>query len=256
MMNLEYNSFQSNVYCVSDSLPSFNDTNHSLKPDNMSDMNSNSGTDLYPITVENNIIASKYDKNPVVITQSPIFASKKLFINIWKKLIIDMNISSLYADFSQNYNIPQYCRHSMVVSFASWDEMRKYNTLNYAINVQRSGRSFIHFPMYKKNFDTPCSHRYVGKSICNTDPCGLMIPFLDMRAITAMLNGYMNKKETDGVLLHCHEDYNRMILFIGCCMIQGGTLLDEVMDIMKTLNLKIRYKSYIKAFAEYLDKIN
>lgn len=260
--NLEHNSSQSNVYSDDSSQdypPSFIHTSHSLKPDNL---------------FRDNTIS------PVIITRSPVFASKKLLLNIWQKLIIDINVSSLYSnhqttsfishprftisgifDSANNLNtkydsIPQHSKHSMVVSLSTWDEMSKYNTINYATNVQRAGKIFIHFPINSKRPDIHCQHRYVGKSICNTGNCGILVPFLDMRAITSMLNSYMNKEDCIGVLLHCHEDHNRMILFIGCCMIQGGTLIDEVIDIMKTLNLQARYQSYIKEFSEYLDEIN
>lgn len=257
--NLEHNSSQSNVYSddsSQDSLPSFIHSNYSLKPANLFNINSDNTDDTIL---------------PIIITQFPVFASKTLLLNIWRKLIIDINVSSLYSNhhttpfpshprFSNasidpfNYNlntkydsIHQHSKHSMVVSLSTWDEMEKYNTINYATNVQTAGKIFIHFPIHSTQ-DINCQHGYVGKSICNTGNCGILVPFLDMRSITSMLNNYMNNQDCIGVLLHSHSDHNLIILFIGCCMIQGGTSIHEVIDIMKTLNLQPRYQAYIKEF--------
>ena len=187
---------------------------------------------------------------PIVIRTAPIFISRDKYLNIWKNLIIDTNLASEYSIETKLTSIREDKAYSMVLSLSSLDEMQKYNICHYGSNVQKSGKTFIYFPLYKKSL---CPHKYISKAVCYIKPCGIVTPFVDMKAMTTMINKYMDDK---GVLLHCHQDYDRMFLFIGCCMIQGGIPLDEVLYIMKTLNIKMAYKMYIETFAHYLYEIN
>jgi hypothetical protein len=197
--------------------------------------------------------------SPVIISQKPNFISQIVLINIWKSLIIDTKLANIYTDdrlFRVNES-NESTEHSMVISLMSLNEMRKHNIINYGINVQRAGKIFIHFPLYKRS---KCYHKYIAKTMCDNYPCGIIIPFLDMRAAVSMVNEYMSsnikKNRLDKVLLHCNGDINRMLVFIGCCMIQGEIPQYEVINIMKTLNLKRSYCTYIKKYARYIQEIN
>ena len=245
IQDLEHSSFESNS--DSGANPSFQEDASSLRP----------------IDIPQNI------NTVTVITRNPIFASGTVLINLWKRIIVDMNVASMYFvpntevitlamrsnldPSTGELKIPDHSRHSMVLSLSSWYEFECYNTRYYADNVQRAGKIFIHFPL---NQESPCNHNFVAKRVCLNGSCGVIAPFLDMRAVTSMINEYMSNDIIDGVLLHCHQHIERMLVFIGCCMVQGGMLVDEVLDIMNTLNLSERYQSYIRAYDEYLHEIN
>lgn len=193
------------------------------------------------------------DDNEIIVTRTPVFASGLVLINWWnwKQLIINTDVSALYLSSEINtIKIPDHSQHTTVLSLSPWNEFKIYNTPNYSTNVQLAGKAFIHFPL-TENYK--CNHGYVSKSVCNQGACGLYSPFLDMKAITSVppINEYMDRTG-NGILLHCHNNSDRMLLFIGCCMIQGKIPVDEVLNIMETLELPPLCQLYMTAFAEYL----
>jgi hypothetical protein len=165
---------------------------------------------------------------------------------------LDITAAAKYAHgIVSDDNFSQHNKHDMVLSLLPWSEMDKYDSNSYPTNVQRSGKIFIHFPIYEKSL---CEHIYVAKTSCNEIPCGIFAPFLDMRAIISMIDSYM--KTGKRVLVYAHKDMNRMLLFVACCMIQDGFQFEDIMSDIEILDIGSEYLSYVEAYAKYLREIN
>lgn len=180
---------------------------------------------------------------PIVITRSPIIKSSSK-LNIWKEVIIDVDTSIRYKYGPVN----DITSHDMVISLLSWSELNSYDLISYSDNVQKSGKIFIHFPINEKTY---CHHNYIDKSVCREGRCGIFVPFDDINAIISIILSYMNMGKK--ILLHSHKDINRMLLFIGCGMVQDDYEIEDVINIMKNLDLTNEYIDYIKAYNTYLE---
>jgi hypothetical protein len=204
-------------------LPLFLEESHSLKP-----------VDIPIVT-------------PLIIRQAPIIRNDTVMRDIWRKLIIDTKLAASYTEEIP----PQNQDHSMVLSLASWSDLRKFNALTLTASAQRAKKLFLHFPLVGRS---KCPHECIVKMTCDRPSCGLIAPFRSMQAITSSVNNYMAEETTTGVLLYCHDRVNRMLLFTACCMIQGGTPLSKVMGLVRRHQLVPAYQKYIREFATYLDR--
>jgi hypothetical protein len=211
---------------------------------------------------------------PEKITTAPIHSNFR--VSLWKNLWIDIEASLffIHQHLSPTRPEPELSRtrsepifptfsnpsfdpdttdlstYDVIVCLLPWSEMGEYHVINYPDNVQKSGKILIHFPIHQKSV---CSHSFIYKSKCRQMPCGKISPFLDMRAVTMMINQYMNMGLK--VLIYCQQDRDRMLLFQACCMIQGEVLLEDVLQLMQQYTLKKRYQTYIKAYADYIQQI-
>lgn len=192
-------------------------------------------------------------------------------LRLWKNLFIDTEAAAFYIQnhltptrpetddlhtqsepvfpsYVHSEAIPLQESVEVVICLLPWSELE--NAINYPDNVQRSGKIFIHFPIQTRSL---CNHRHVAKSKCRQMPCGNFSPFLDMRAVTTMINRYM---ETGlRVLIYCHRDLERMLLFIGCCMVQDGIPVDDVITGFQAYALPKQYQTYIQAYADVIRQI-
>jgi hypothetical protein len=234
------------------------------------------GTDI-EVLGEVESIDSHSEDEPELITTLPIQPSN-FHLHLWKNLFIDFEASIFYL---QNHLSPPRAEHEelrtrsepiifsqesesikflkepslqesidIVICLLPWSEMGDYNAINYPDNVQRSGKIFIHFPIHPRSL---CNHHHIQKSKCRQTPCGRFSPFLDMRAVTTMINRYMENGSS--VLIYCHRDYQRMLLFVACCMVQAGVLVTDVLELMNRYELQTRYQKYIKAYSDYIRQI-
>lgn len=262
--DLKQNSFEPNIYSPVEH-SSFVQNEDSLKP--IKKFLKNSNEVLLNSSEEPDESSLSKDKilklNPIckddiktIIVTKPIFAPNFILSNIWKQLIINVDIANIfYPDKTQEYILNKNINDdfSVVISLNYWHEFNTYNALNYAKNVQKAGKLFIYFPLcneinlLKQN---DCHHTITPKSKCPNGPCGILTPLSDMKAMALMINNYMDKNNS-GVLLHCYNDRYRMFVFIGCCMIEGGCLFSEVNNIMTILNLPCNYRLYIKEYARF-----
>lgn len=183
-----------------------------------------------------------------IINIKPIFkTNNNIITNLWKNIIINTDVSILYINnLVEDSKLSEDFRHSIVISLLSWSEMDKYNGGQFQNNVMASGKIFIHFPLYKSS---RC-HNYISRSQCIKFPCGKIAPFCDMKTVTTLINNYMNKGER--VLIYCHKNINMILLFCGCCMIQGNCSYEKVLSLMMKYNLKYSYGDYIESFLKYL----
>lgn len=197
---------------------------------------------------ENSSFTDDSSNGPVVIYQTASFRFNPERMYKWRKLIINSSAAALYTN-RVSHEISPSNQHSIVISLASWAEMRKYNTLMLPTHVQEAKKIFLHFPIIGRS---QCIHKFDSSSKHHTNACELLASFADMKAMTTLVNGYMNKETVTGILLHCNNNYDRMLLFMACCMIQAESSLDDVLDMMAELRLRSFYRRYIEIFADYL----
>ena len=169
-----------------------------------------------------------------VITQEPIYNQNNINIHVWRNLIFDLETSRDYEN-NHDANTDDHRYHDMVISLLPWHEMEEYDITEYPRLVQQCGKIFIHFPMHKTRSNK--ESEYVSS-------------FSDMRAVTTMINKYMNGGKR--VLIHCHKDRCRILLFMACCMVQNNESLREIKSLMKLLGLGRKYLDYIRDYAVYI----
>lgn len=236
------------MYCPSD------DSNEYIKiiPELDLSLNDDGEECMTNISDKRSTLSSVSDiENPVIITRRPRFRNNKIIVNLWRNLIVDVDVSRRYCAAVLDDELLEQSQHTMVLCLLTWGELEKYDAIRYPLNVQQSGKKFIHFPLHKS---THCRHTYIPKAQCYEGSCGRLAPFLDMRAMTSMINSYMDNGEK--ILIYSHKDQNRTLLFMACCMAQGGIQLNDILSIMDFLKLRERYRSYIKHYMTYIREIN
>lgn len=183
---------------------------------------------------------------PILIERFPILKPKLIIINIWKTLIIDIIAAGKYEkDIPSEDMFSEHNTHDIVLSLLSWSELE--NHYEYPTNVQKTGKVFIHFPIYGNSV---CKHIYVEKTICNKIPCGFFVPFFDMKTVVGIIDGYMNTGKR--ILLYSQNNIHRMLLFVACSMIQYGYDVIEIVDNIKVLGVEDTCLDYVKAYGKYL----